>query len=80
MVGSAEKERLAEDFRFYFFENGHFADCQKIFLRFSGFGPIAAARMFAKLMERLNFNEYYCQGGDWGSMITTALAQMYPQR
>jgi microsomal epoxide hydrolase len=45
-----------------------------------GFGPIAAARVFAKLMERLNFNEYYCQGGDWGSMITTALAQMYPQR
>jgi len=45
-----------------------------------GFGTIAAARVFAKLMDRLSFNKYYCQGGDWGSIITTFLTQMYPQR
>ncbi|XP_009684985.2 epoxide hydrolase 1 isoform X1 [Struthio camelus] len=44
-----------------------------------GFDTIAAARIFHKLMNRLGFKEYYVQGGDWGSRITTNMAQMLPQ-
>ncbi|NXT22652.1 HYEP hydrolase, partial [Syrrhaptes paradoxus] len=44
-----------------------------------GFNTIAAARIFHKLMNRLGFNQYYIQGGDWGSRITTDMAQMLPQ-
>jgi len=32
-----------------------------------GFGAIEAAQLFQTLMKRLKFNEYYTQGGDWGS-------------
>ncbi|XP_025072538.1 epoxide hydrolase 1-like isoform X2 [Alligator sinensis] len=41
-----------------------------------GFDTLAAARIFHKLMERLGFKEFYVQGGDWGSQITTNMAQM----
>ncbi|KAM4771342.1 epoxide hydrolase 1-like [Rhinophrynus dorsalis] len=44
-----------------------------------GFNSVAAARIFYKLMSRLGFNEFYLQGGDWGSLITTTLAQMKPE-
>ncbi|KAJ8013530.1 hypothetical protein DPEC_G00030730 [Dallia pectoralis] len=44
-----------------------------------GFNSLAAARIFHKLMERLGFSEYYLQGGDWGSLITTNMAQMKPE-
>uniref|UniRef100_A0AAY5EVB0 Epoxide hydrolase 1 n=1 Tax=Electrophorus electricus TaxID=8005 RepID=A0AAY5EVB0_ELEEL len=33
-----------------------------------GFNTMDAARVFHKLMERLNFSEYYLQGGDWGGL------------
>ncbi|XP_044303617.1 epoxide hydrolase 1-like [Varanus komodoensis] len=45
-----------------------------------GFDTLAAARIFHKLMQRLGFQEYYLQGGDWGSRITTNMAQMLPNR
>lgn len=44
-----------------------------------GFNSMAAARVFLKLMERLGFSQFYLQGGDWGSLITTNMAQMKPQ-
>ncbi|XP_077138084.1 epoxide hydrolase 1-like isoform X2 [Ranitomeya variabilis] len=44
-----------------------------------GFSAFAAARIFYKLMLRLGFREFYLQGGDWGSRITTLLSQMKPQ-
>lgn len=44
-----------------------------------GFNSLAAARIFLKLMERLGFSTFYIQGGDWGSLITTNMAQMKPQ-
>ncbi|XP_031417830.2 epoxide hydrolase 1-like [Clupea harengus] len=43
-----------------------------------GFNTLAAARVFLKLMERLGHSEFYLQGGDWGSIITTNMAQMKP--
>ncbi|XP_061546506.1 epoxide hydrolase 1 isoform X1 [Phycodurus eques] len=44
-----------------------------------GFDSLAAARIFLKLMERLGFLQFYLQGGDWGSLITTNMAQIKPQ-
>ncbi|XP_067092212.1 epoxide hydrolase 1 [Osmerus mordax] len=44
-----------------------------------GFTSLAAATVFLKLMERLGFSRFYLQGGDWGSLITTNMAQMKPQ-
>ncbi|XP_056147753.1 epoxide hydrolase 1 isoform X2 [Lampris incognitus] len=44
-----------------------------------GFDSLAAARVFLTLMERLGFSQFYLQGGDWGSLITTNMAQMQPQ-
>jgi pimeloyl-ACP methyl ester carboxylesterase len=39
------------------------------------------ARIFRTLMvERLGFNDFYLQGGDWGAAITTTLATKWPQR
>ncbi|XP_004375950.1 epoxide hydrolase 1 [Trichechus manatus latirostris] len=43
-----------------------------------GFNSVATARIFYKLMLRLNFEEFYIQGGDWGSLICTNMAQMVP--
>uniref|UniRef100_W5KAW3 Epoxide hydrolase n=1 Tax=Astyanax mexicanus TaxID=7994 RepID=W5KAW3_ASTMX len=43
-----------------------------------GFDTLAAARIFLKLMERLGFSKFYLQGGDWGSIIATNMAQMKP--
>ncbi|KAG9334888.1 hypothetical protein JZ751_006368 [Albula glossodonta] len=44
-----------------------------------GFNSLACARIFLKLMERLGYSEFYLQGGDWGSLITTNMAQMKPE-
>ncbi|KAM8852080.1 epoxide hydrolase 1 [Synchiropus picturatus] len=44
-----------------------------------GFSSLDAARIFLKLMERLGFSQFYLQGGDFGSMVTTNMAQMKPE-
>ncbi|KAF6723697.1 Epoxide hydrolase 1 [Oryzias melastigma] len=44
-----------------------------------GLDSLAVARIFLKLMERLGFSEFYVQGGDWGSLITTNMSQMKPE-
>ncbi|PIO77136.1 hypothetical protein TELCIR_00786 [Teladorsagia circumcincta] len=44
-----------------------------------GYGcQVACARVLRKLMERLNIKKFYLQGGDWGSLITSNLAKLYP--
>ncbi|XP_074118725.1 epoxide hydrolase 1 isoform X1 [Sminthopsis crassicaudata] len=43
-----------------------------------GFTSVAAAQIFCKLMNRLGFQEFFVQGGDWGSLICTNMAQMAP--
>lgn len=43
-----------------------------------GFDTVCAARIFHKLMKRLGFRKYYAQGGDWGCLITTNMAQLEP--
>ncbi|KAI4882112.1 hypothetical protein NFI96_010744, partial [Prochilodus magdalenae] len=44
-----------------------------------GFDSVCAARVFHKLMKRLGFSQYYLQGGDWGWLITTNMAQLEPK-
>lgn len=43
-----------------------------------GLNSVATARIFYKLMLRLGFQEFYVQGGDWGSLICTNMAQLVP--
>ncbi|OBS60226.1 hypothetical protein A6R68_08653 [Neotoma lepida] len=43
-----------------------------------GCNSVATARIFYKLMSRLGFQKFYIQGGDWGSLICTNMAQMVP--
>lgn len=43
-----------------------------------GLNSVATARIFYKLMTRLGFQKFYIQGGDWGSLICTNMAQMVP--
>uniref|UniRef100_A0A914WPN8 microsomal epoxide hydrolase n=1 Tax=Plectus sambesii TaxID=2011161 RepID=A0A914WPN8_9BILA len=45
-----------------------------------GLSYVATARIYAKLMQRLGFSSYYVQGGDWGSIVVTAMAALYPER
>jgi microsomal epoxide hydrolase len=43
------------------------------------FGQRATARLFNKLMtEVLGYDRYLAQGGDWGSLVTSALAYDHP--
>lgn len=33
-----------------------------------------------KLMKRLGHEKFYVQGGDWGSVVATDMATIYPHR
>lgn len=48
-------------------------------LTVAGFDTVCAARIFHKLMKRLGFKKFYAQGGDWGSLVTTNMAQLEPR-
>lgn len=43
-----------------------------------GFNSVSTARIFYKLMLRLGFQEFYIQGGDWGALVCTNMAQLVP--
>ncbi|XP_044760197.1 juvenile hormone epoxide hydrolase 1-like [Coccinella septempunctata] len=45
-----------------------------------GLGAAQMAVIFKNLMNRLNIQKYYVQGGDWGSMIVNYMAVLYPQQ
>lgn len=38
------------------------------------------AQIFADLMQILGFNQYYVQGGDWGSSVVQSMATFYPEK
>ena len=44
----------------------------------TGWGVERTARAWAALMGRLGYERYGAQGGDWGSMVTTSIAQQDP--
>jgi pimeloyl-ACP methyl ester carboxylesterase len=41
----------------------------------TGWDPDRIARAWAELMQRLGYNRYVAQGGDWGSPISSAMAR-----
>ncbi len=45
----------------------------------AGWGVERTARAWAQLMARLGYDRYGAQGGDWGSMVTTAIGQLDPE-
>lgn len=42
----------------------------------TGWGPVRTARAWLTLMERLGYARFVKQGGDWGAMVTKAMAAM----
>jgi epoxide hydrolase len=43
-----------------------------------GWNSARIARAWSELMRRLGYTRYVAQGGDWGSIVTTTLAQQRP--
>lgn len=46
----------------------------------AGWGVDRIADAWAALMTRLGYDRFLAQGGDWGAMVTTALAVRHPDR
>jgi pimeloyl-ACP methyl ester carboxylesterase len=44
----------------------------------TGWGPDRMARAWAELMQRLGYKRYVSQGGDWGSVVSDAMARQAP--
>jgi pimeloyl-ACP methyl ester carboxylesterase len=44
-----------------------------------GWDPEHVARAWAELMKRLGYSRYVAQGGDYGAVVTTAMARQAPQ-
>jgi pimeloyl-ACP methyl ester carboxylesterase len=47
--------------------------------RETGWDPIRIAKAWAVLMERLGYDRYVAQGGDWGNAVTEQLALLKPE-
>ncbi len=45
-----------------------------------GWNPARIARAWSLLMSQLGYERFGAQGGDWGSAVTTELAQQFPDR
>ncbi len=45
-----------------------------------GWHPRRIAKAFAGVMNELGYERYGLQGGDWGSIVSTNLADLYPER
>ena len=46
----------------------------------AGFDQISTARIFTKLMvDRLSFYRFCAHGGDWGSLVVSNIARVYPE-
>ncbi|ODM93886.1 Juvenile hormone epoxide hydrolase 2 [Orchesella cincta] len=43
-----------------------------------GMGTVEMANIFKRLMDRLGHKKFYAIGGDWGAVITSDLATIYP--
>jgi pimeloyl-ACP methyl ester carboxylesterase len=44
-----------------------------------GWDPDHIARAWAQLMDRLGYQRFVAQGGDWGALVTDAMARQAPQ-
>lgn len=45
-----------------------------------GLNPFHVAVIFKNLMEKLGFKKYFIQGGDWGSVIISHMAILFPEK
>ncbi|OAD56030.1 Juvenile hormone epoxide hydrolase 1 [Eufriesea mexicana] len=45
-----------------------------------GMATAQMAVVFKNLMQRLGFEKFYIQGGDWGSLIVANLAALFPEK
>ncbi len=45
-----------------------------------GWGIEKFADLWAELMTRLGYERFVAQGGDWGSIVTTAIGEFHPDR
>lgn len=43
-----------------------------------GWDPEQIARAWAELIKRLGYNSYVAQGGDWGALVSSAMARQAP--
>jgi pimeloyl-ACP methyl ester carboxylesterase len=43
-----------------------------------GWNAVRIAKAWSELMRRLGYSRYVAQGGDWGSLVTTTMAQQRP--
>jgi len=48
--------------------------------REAGWDVGRTAGAFAEVMDRLGYDRYFCQGGDWGSMVVSELSARHPDR
>jgi len=46
----------------------------------TGWNKERTADAWVELMARLGYGEFFAQGGDWGSIVTTTLAQRHPAK
>jgi pimeloyl-ACP methyl ester carboxylesterase len=44
----------------------------------TGWDPVRTARAWAELMNRLGYNRYVAQGGDWGAAVTQTMGEQAP--
>lgn len=44
-----------------------------------GLGAAEMAVVFKNFMKRLGYEKYYIHGGDWGAIITSHMATLYPE-
>ncbi|XP_043251770.1 juvenile hormone epoxide hydrolase 1-like [Colletes gigas] len=45
-----------------------------------GMGSAQIAVIFKNLMQRLGFEKFYVQGGDWGALIASNMAALHPEK
>ena len=88
-LSTSAAERLSDskgcdhpDHRSRGFETSHYLtiiDVLSHIVTSPGFGVPDAARIYLELMRRLGHNQFYVQGGDFGSLICIAMSQLYPE-
>ncbi len=44
-----------------------------------GWGTTKIGETWAKLMQRLGYDNYFAQGGDWGAIVTSAIGRVDPE-
>ncbi|XP_076238703.1 juvenile hormone epoxide hydrolase 1 [Calliopsis andreniformis] len=45
-----------------------------------GMGAAQVSVIFKNLMQRLGFEKFYLQGGDWGAVVAANMATLYPEK